>query len=105
MSGASVGWNVYSWISSGAKLKVEIANSVTMGPYGNQKGLGISVDNKGRLEMTISGIDLPPADKRTLALFPQASMMNYLPKTLAPGASEMFLIPDRSLSISCETRG
>ena len=97
VSSASVGWNIYAWISSGARLKVEVSNSVTAGPYGTHRCLGISVANAGRLETTISGIDLPLADKRTLALFPQAFIVNYPPKTLAPGASETFLIPDSEL--------
>lgn len=99
VSGASAGWNVYSWVSSGARLKVEVANSVTTGLYGF--GLtpctGISVDNSGRLETTVSGIDFQLADKRTLALFQEAFIVNYPPKTLAPGASEVFLIPDTAL--------
>ena len=97
VSGASVGWNIYAWISSGARLKVEVSNSVTAGPYGTHRCLGIEVANAGRLETTISGIDLPLADKRILALFQEAFMVNYPPKTLAPGASEVFLIPDSAL--------
>ncbi|WBT08123.1 hypothetical protein PAB09_09495 [Corynebacterium sp. SCR221107] len=97
VSGVSVGWNAYAWISSGARLKVEVSNAVTAGPYGTHRFLGIDVANRGRLETTISAIDFPLADKRTLVLFPQAFIMNHPPKTLAPGASEAFLIPDSEL--------
>lgn len=97
-SGASVGWSIYSWRNSGARLKLSVAPSVTAGPLGTFPCVGITIDNAGRLQTTVNQLYFVLPDRRQLVFWREAFVVNRPPKEIPPGSSETFLISARDFS-------
>lgn len=92
----SVGWNAYAWINSGARLKIEVANSVVVPLEGGIDVLSVTVKNAGRLETEISRIFFPywkTSEKSIeggLVFLPEAFLSGSVPTVIAPGSEVPF---------------
>lgn len=104
VSAASLGWTIYSWHRSGARLKVKATSFVLIGP--GQAGanwlIAIDVTNAGRTPTTVHSLGFQsPEYKGVIALSDAAVGPNPIPKRLEPGEALTFPVEPRELLRTC----
>lgn len=112
VSGSALGWTIYAWQRSGAKLKVQITTMATMGGMGYLTGGGptfyvaFDVTNSGRTATSVGavGFHLPEGNVLVIAesAVPQQGSM---PKRLEPGESFLFACEPSEIVRNCREKG
>lgn len=103
LSGAALGWTIYAWSRSGARLNVSVTTFVTWSPIQEpQWMIAFDVSNAGRTMTTASAIGFKNPKGGVLALSEPATGPNPLPKRLDPGDSFMFPVSVQELLRACE---
>lgn len=102
LSGAALGWTIYEWNRSGARLKVSVTTFVTWSAIQEpQWMIAFDVSNAGRTMTTASGVGFRNPKGGVLALSEPATGPNPIPKRLDPGDSFMFPVSVQELLKAC----
>lgn len=89
----TLGWNIYSWHHTGARLKVRATSLFTSHPIGGKaKYLAIEAINTGRTATTVTGFGFKIPSGEFLLLMESAIPTANVPSRLDPGDSMTFAV-------------
>lgn len=98
LAGAALGWTIYEWSRSGARLNVSVTTFVTWSPIQDPEWMiAFDVSNAGRTMTTASAIGFKNPKGGVLTMSDPATGPNPLPKRLEPGDSFMYPVAPAAL--------
>lgn len=108
VAAAGLGWTVFEWHRSGARLKVEVTSFVALGGmtmFGSPDpawAIAFDVSNGGRTATTVHSLGFHRPDGKGVIVPSEPSMgPNPIPKRLEPGDSFTFPVDPQELLERC----
>lgn len=103
---AGLGWTVYEWHRSGARLVVKATSFVVMGPGADRWLIAVEVTNSGRTATTVSAVGFKrPKDAGVMIVPDPAVGSERIPKRLEPGESFNWPIAPSDVHEACQREG
>lgn len=103
LSGGALGWTIFEWHRSGARLKITVTSFATWSPVQDMQWMvAFDVANAGRTMTTASSIGFKNPKGGVLALSEPAAGANPIPKRLDPGESFMFPVSPHDIAKACK---